>query len=129
MTFHDCNKYYLTKQNQIMKIDRQEVYNKHNGHCAYCGKPITMKDMQVEHALAKRNGGTDCIDNLMPSCRRCNHYKRAADIETFRNFLLGGLMERLMKIYIFRVALDYGMITINGWDKKFYFEKNGTNKA
>lgn len=112
-----------------MKIDRQEVYNKHNGHCAYCGKPITMKDMQVEHALAKRNGGTDCIDNLMPSCRRCNHYKRAADIETFRNFLLGGLMERLMKIYIFRVALDYGMITINGWDKKFYFEKNGTDKT
>ena len=28
-----------------------------------------------------------------------------------------------MKIYIFRVALNYGMITINGWDKKFYFEK------
>ena len=106
-----------------MKIDRQKVYDKYNGHCAYCGKVITIKDMQVDHILPKRNGGTDDIDNLNPSCRLCNHYKRAADIETFRNDLLGGLIKRLMKIYIFRVTLDYGMITINGWDKKFYFEK------
>ena len=106
-----------------MKIDRQKVYDKYDGHCAYCGKPITIKDMQIDHILSKRNGGTDDIDNLNPSCRLCNHYKRAADIETLRNDLLGGLIKRLMKIYIFRVALDYGMITINNWDKKFYFEK------
>ena len=106
-----------------MKIDRQKVYDKYNGHCAYCGKAIKIKDMQVDHILPKRNGGTDDINNLNPSCRLCNHYKRAANIETFRNGLLGGLIKRLMKIYIFRVALDYGMITVNGWDKKFYFEK------
>ena len=129
MTFHDCNKYYLTKQNQIMKIDRQKVYDKYNGHCAYCGKAITIKDMQVDHILPKRNGGTDDIDNLNPSCRLCNHYKRANSIESFRDFALGGIIKRLMKIYIFRVALDYGMITINGWDKKFYYEKNGTDKT
>ena len=106
-----------------MKIDRQKVYDKYNGHCAYCGKAISIKEMQVDHILPKRNGGTNDIDNLNPSCRLCNHYKRAANIETFRHGLLGGLIKRLMKIYIFRVALDYGMITINGWDKKFYFEK------
>ena len=106
-----------------MKIDRQKVYEKYNGHCAYCGKAITIKDMQVDHILPKRNGGTDDIDNLNPSCRLCNHYKRAADAETFRNVLLGELIKKLMKIYIFRVALDYGIISINGWDKKFYYEK------
>ena len=106
-----------------MKIDRQKVYEKYNGHCAYCGKAIAIKDMQVDHILPQRNGGTDDIDNLNPSCRMCNHYKDAYSIESFRNFALGGLLDRLMKIYIFRVALDYGMITINNWDKKFYFEK------
>lgn len=106
-----------------MKIDRQKVYDKYSGHCAYCGKAINIKDMQVDHILPKRNGGTDDIDNLNPSCRLCNHYKRAADIETFRNDLLGGLLDRLMKIYIFRVALDYGIISINGWGNKFYFEE------
>ena len=112
-----------------MKIDRQKVYEKYNGHCAYCGKAISIKEMQVDHVLSKRNGGADVIDNLNPSCRLCNHYKRAADIGTFRNDLLGGLLDRLMKIYIFRVALDYGMITINGWDKKFYFEKTGIKSS
>ena len=106
-----------------MRVDRQKVYEKYDGHCAYCGKAISIKEMQVDHIIPKRNGGTNDIANLNPSCRLCNHYKRAADIETFRNDLLGGLIKRLMKIYIFRVALDYGMITINGWDKKFYFEK------
>lgn len=110
-----------------MKIDRQKVYEKYNGHCAYCGKAITIEQMQVDHVLARRNGGTDDISNLMPSCRLCNHYKRAADIQTFRNFLLGGLIDRLMKIYIFRVAINYGMITIKGWDKKFFFEKEEQN--
>ena len=37
------------------------------------------------------------------------------------------MQDRLMKIYIFRVALNYGMITINGWDKRFYFEKEESN--
>lgn len=112
-----------------MTIDRQKVYDKYNGHCAYCGKAIAIKDMQVDHILPKRNGGTNDIDNLNSSCRLCNHYKCAYSIECFRDFVLGGLIKRLMKIYIFRVALDYGMITINGWAKKFYYEKNGTNKA
>ena len=106
-----------------MKIDRQKVYDKYNGHCAYCGKAISIKEMQVDHILSKRNGGTNDIDNLNPSCRMCNHYKDAYSIESFRNFALGGLLDRLMKIYIFRVAFNYGMITINGWDKEFYFEK------
>ena len=112
-----------------MKIDRQKVYDKYNGHCAYCGKPITIKDMQVDHILPKRNGGTNDIDNLNPSCRLCNHYKRANSIESFCDFALGGIIKRLMMIYLFRVAFDYGMITIYGWDKKFYYEKNGTDKA
>ena len=108
-----------------MKIDRQAVYAKYDGHCAYCGKEITIKEMEVDHLRPKRNGGTDDMDNLMPSCHTCNHYKRANSLENFRDWLLGELIDRLMKVYIFRVALRYGMITINGWDKKFYFEKKG----
>lgn len=105
------------------KIDRQAVYDKYDGHCAYCGcKLESIKDMQVDHILPQRNGGNNEIDNLNPSCRLCNHYKRGNDLETFRTFSLGGLIERLKKIYIFRVALKYGMIDIKNWDAKFYFE-------
>lgn len=105
------------------KIDRKKVFDKYNGHCAYCGCKLTLKDMQVDHITSKRNGGTDDISNLNPSCRLCNHYKRAEEFSTWRDWMLLDVLERLRKIYIFRVALAFGMIEIKGWDKRFYFEK------
>lgn len=40
---------------------RQSVYEKYEGHCAYCGEHIDYKDMQIDHINAKRNGGIDSI--------------------------------------------------------------------
>ena len=37
----------------ISKKTREIVYNKYNGHCAYCGCEIEMKDMQVDHIVPK----------------------------------------------------------------------------
>lgn len=61
----------------ISKKIREEVYRKYDGHCAYCGREIAYKDMQVDHFLPLRawrieDAGTDDISNLMPSCRMCN---------------------------------------------------------
>ena len=103
---------------------RQAVYNKYGGRCAYCGNEIDIKDMQVDHVIPKRIGGTDDINNLNPACRRCNHYKRASSIERFRTLLLT-LHERIKGNYICKVAEDYGVITVKEWDGKFYFEKFG----
>jgi hypothetical protein len=41
--------FYINLYISKMKINRLEVYNKCNGHCAYCGKDITLKQMQVDH--------------------------------------------------------------------------------
>lgn len=38
----------------INKKIREVVYNKYNGHCAYCGKKIAYKDMQVDHFKPQR---------------------------------------------------------------------------
>jgi len=117
-----------------MKIDRKKVYDKCNGHCGYCGSEIKYKDMQIDHIFPKRldgmfdyggimyDGDIDSFDNLMPSCRTCNHYKRAYLLENFRK-LMKTLHERLLKIYIFRIALKYGIVEIKNFDGEFYFEK------
>lgn len=106
---------------------RQQVYEKYNGHCAYCGNLIEYKDMQVDHFRPQRpyngSGGTDNIENLMPSCRRCNHYKRANNLETYRQYLLDMKRKVLDDTYLGKVAIDYGMVEWLGWDGKFYFEK------
>ena len=63
------------------------------------------------------------LDNYNPSCRICNHYKRATRLEIWRTVFLGELLNRIKKIYIVKVAERYGMITFHEWDKKFYFER------
>ena len=117
-----------------MKIDRGKVYSKYDGHCGYCGKEITIKEMQVDHMIPKsavyyqlrkdENAieKIHCFDNLMPTCRRCNHYKRADNIEQFR-ISMKDLHKRLEKIYINKVALDFGIIEIKPFNGIFYFEQ------
>jgi 5-methylcytosine-specific restriction endonuclease McrA len=116
-----------------MKIDRQKVHNRCNGHCGYCGKSMTLKEMQVDHIIPKWKlkdpkyfkvtvEQVQCYDNYMPACRRCNHYKREKDLEEFRTFMKT-LHERIEKDYKNKVALDYGIIEIWPFDGIFYFEK------
>lgn len=112
----------MAERKTFNKKDRLLIYKKYNGHCAYCGMELPLKDLQVDHIVSLKQGGTNTIDNANPSCRLCNHYKRSSSIDVFRNYLLGGLIKRLRKIYIFRVAEKYGMIEIKEWDKKFYYE-------
>ena len=111
----------------MKKQDRQIVYSKYNGHCAYCGKKIDYIDMQVDHQESKYRGGDNNIENLYPACRRCNHYKRAKDLEAFREYIKS-LHERVEKDYIVKVGLDYEIVTIKPFDGKFYFERLGEKK-
>ena len=108
----------MAKRNDI----REKVYNKYGGRCAYCGMPIDIKDMQIDHREPKAFGGKDTLENYEPSCRLCNHYKRANTIESFRLWLLGGIVDRLRKDYIFRVAERFGIVKVGGWKYKFFFE-------
>jgi 5-methylcytosine-specific restriction endonuclease McrA len=122
---------------EMNKVEqRKAVYQKYGGHCAYCGKEISLKDMQVDHFEPKCIKGPigkdidgkyifpdlNVFSNLMPSCSRCNHYKRANDIEYFR-YMIKTIHERIHDNYIVKVAWDFGIIKYNKWDEMFYFER------
>ena len=106
-----------------MKIDRKKVFEKYNGHCAYCGRKIEYKDMQVDHVKPQRNGGSDNLDNLMPSCRTCNHYKRANSLEAFRDMISKIPCKLARDSYIYKVGIAYGFYDSKQKDIKFYFER------
>lgn len=109
---------------------RKQIYDKYNGHCAYCGCEIKYKDMQIDHIIPKcRNNeywvktiGTDDIDNLNPSCRMCNFYKGMYNVEQFRAKLNDILMSNVRLPFNYRLALKYGLIKENIKPIKFYFE-------
>ena len=63
---------------------RTKVYQKTNGHCAYCGCFLKYKDMRVDHVVAIKRGGKDTINNMLLSCRQCNYCKGTLTLEDFR---------------------------------------------
>lgn len=116
----------------ISKKTRVEVYKKFDGRCAYCGRNITYNDMQVDHFMPLRAWGiedaaTDDISNLMPSCRMCNHYKRANSLETFRRYIQE-IPKKLHDNYIYKVGVVYGNIIENEKPIKFHFENEREEK-
>lgn len=117
----------------ISKKTRIAVYKKFDGHCAYCGRHIAYNDMQVDHFKPQRawnpeDSGTDDIENLMPSCHMCNHYKRAHDLETFRRYI-AEIPRKLQENYIYKGGIVYGNVLENPKAIKFYFEKERHTNA
>lgn len=111
----------------MAKINREDVYNKCNGHCAYCGIDIEYKDMQVDHIIPVDSNGSNSIDNLNPSCRRCNKWKSFFSLEFFRNEIQMQI-ERLNAYNAnYRLAKSFGLITENEIKVEFYYEKIKAN--
>jgi hypothetical protein len=65
----------------------------------------------------------ECFENYMPSCRRCNHYKRAHSLECFRQMIEEIPQKLFRDSYIYKVGLDYGLVTANEHKIVFYFEQ------
>lgn len=114
----------------IPKKVRIDVYNKYDGHCAYCGEKIEYKDMQVDHLIPRRNWGNkyteeqiECFNNYMPACRKCNHYKRAHSLKTFRKYIEEIPMKLNRDSYIYKIGKKYGLLKEYSQKIKFYFEK------
>lgn len=116
----------------MKKEQRQQVYDMFDGHCAYCGRKIDYKDMQVDHikplyrgweSVERIDKGEDVIENCFPSCRRCNFRKGTMTVEQFREELkrqCKGIMERSFQV---KQSLDYGLLEYHDIPIIFHFEK------
>lgn len=128
----------------MRKIIRQQIYDKFGGRCAYTGKPLG-DDWQIDHIISKgfalSNAGgylysdINSFDNLFPSLRIVNHYKRDLDLEGFRVYMLN-FHKRLAKLprntmvvrtmrrkeYMYKVADAFDITPENPFCGTFYFE-------
>jgi len=119
---------FAKRGHDAMRTDRLEIYNKYQGHCAYCGRKITFKQMQVDHYwpkyLAHFQPGqkNHRPDNLMPSCQKCNIHKHRMKPEEWR-LELARQVTMLRKNAQFNRALIFGQIEITEKPIIFYFEQ------
>ena len=129
----------------MKKSDRELIYNKYDGHCAYSGT-LLEADWQIDHIRpVVRNWydkgimthkEADCMDNMVPVQRLINHYKHSYSLYDFRTWLLGGLHKRLKKVpknprtergakkkaYILKIASYFDITENKPFSGIFYFE-------
>lgn len=120
---------------KISKQQREIVFQKFNGKCAYCGCEL-QKGFHIDHIQPafhnwsdedvklhlKKDRGLDVIENYNPACPRCNRWKSTWNTEQFRNEI-SKQIERLKRDSPqFRMAIDYGLIQETKIEVKFYFE-------
>ena len=43
------------KRERFNHKTRENVYEKCNGHCAYCGVEISMSEMQIDHVIPMKS--------------------------------------------------------------------------
>ena len=119
------------KRKAISKKVREAVYNKYDKHCAYCGKKLEPKDWQLDHLIPVQRERfkkyseeqIECFENYMPSCRRCNHYKRSHSLESFRKCIEEIPKKLYRDSYIYKVGLDYEIVKAEeNPNVVFYFE-------
>ena len=117
----------------MTKQKRLEIFNKYDGHCAYCG--CQLKDgWHIDHInpqskviFVKDKEVNNSIDNLMPSCPSCNINKRERDIEQFRQFIYDMRQSLKIRNVNYQVCLKYGIIEETDKEIKFYFEQKKEN--
>lgn len=110
----------------ISPFKRVKVYAKTNGHCAYCGDNLCEEDFAVDHVYPRSLGGSNHIDNLMPSCHSCNASKGTKTLDHYRMYLTAknvtgaAVFGHSQLIYL----RDAGAFPALGFDKEhqFHFE-------
>jgi len=127
---------------------RQLIYDKYNGLCAYCGCELNGKFHVDEVEPVRRNQklikahwegevyvkskwvSDGCmhperfhIDNQNPSCASCNINKHSMSLEQFRTAIGVGYMKHLNEVSTqYKIAKRYGLVKEQEKKVVFYFE-------
>ena len=62
---------------------RERLLKDAAGACIYCGRPLTVETMEIDHIVPLSKGGAKEYDNLVCSCPHCNALKGDKDAADF----------------------------------------------
>ena len=60
---------------QEMKFNRQNLLERDDYRCQYCGKNLPAKELNMDHVIPRDRGGGTSWENVVISCIRCNSKK------------------------------------------------------
>ena len=59
----------------IPPLTNQALFARDRNTCLYCGNPFSDAMLTRDHVVPVSKGGSDLWDNVVASCKRCNHRK------------------------------------------------------
>ena len=71
------------------KKHREKLWEEATGHCIYCGRPVSLEEMEVDHITPLCQGGENSYGNKVCSCPRCNAAKAGLSLEEFLSAHMG----------------------------------------
>tara|TARA_R100001244_G_C5089736_1_gene116110 strand:+ start:147 stop:542 length:396 start_codon:yes stop_codon:yes gene_type:complete len=126
------------------KKTRSLVWDKSDGYCWYCGCSLPEKGWHVDHLEPIRrfkdfrvtekgvenfnnmeNPELDTVENMVPSCRKCNLFKGVFTLEGFRKEISYQVERAASYSVNFRTAERFGLIEIIDKPVVFWFEIEG----
>lgn len=63
------------RQNRVERVDYAVIWDRDQGMCHICGKPVDRSDVHFDHVVALVNGGAHSMDNIRVSHSICNMRK------------------------------------------------------
>ncbi len=124
----------------MKKTDRELIFNKYDGKCAYCGcelqkgwhadhiEPIVRdfiynkNKQRFENNGIFRNPENENLQNYNPSCPSCNIQKNSYTLEQFRDNIKQFVNSLNQYSTQYKFAKKYGLVSETDIEVKFHFE-------
>lgn len=60
---------------QEVKFTRENLFERDNYRCQYCGEPFKADELNMDHVIPRDMGGRTSWENIVTSCIKCNSRK------------------------------------------------------
>lgn len=124
---------------RLSTTQRQQVFAKFGGKCAYCGCDLPAR-WHADHLDPVRRRArwdsergyvqtgeldrpeNDNLDNMMPACARCNISKGTLTLDQWREWIVGHVKALNAHHTPYNIAKAFGLIVETGISVVFHFE-------
>ena len=69
-------------------LNNRTLFKRDNHICLYCGLRFSPRDLSRDHVTPLSGGGSDCWNNVVTACKRCNNHKAGKTPEQAKMELL-----------------------------------------
>jgi 5-methylcytosine-specific restriction endonuclease McrA len=59
----------------VPNLEPESLYYRDHAECSYCGKPLTIPELTMDHVIPESKGGAKKWDNIVAACGACNSRK------------------------------------------------------